>query len=109
MRHHRQRPPGSRVAAIVVAALATGVLAGPGIADAATIPFQPVLPAPTGRDAIGTVELHLVDPSRTDPWVPNHPIREIMVQVWYPARDTSRYPIAPWLDPGAAPHFDETN
>jgi predicted dienelactone hydrolase len=111
MRHHRQRSPGSRVAATVVAALAlaTGMLAGPGIADAATIPFQPVLPAPTGHDAIGTVELHLIDPSRTDPWVPNHPIREIMVQVWYPARDTSRYPIAPWLDPGAAPHFDQVN
>ncbi|HEX4703210.1 MAG TPA: hydrolase [Pseudonocardiaceae bacterium] len=100
-----------RHAATIVAALAlaTGVIAGSASANAATMPFQPVLPAPTGHDSIGTVELHLVDPTRTDPWVPDHPIREIMAQVWYPARDTSGFPLAPWLDPGAAPHFEQAN
>ena len=39
--------------------------------------------APTGPYAIGTVQLHLVDHSRRDPWT-RRP-RELMVSVWYPA------------------------
>ena len=63
------------------------------------------LPEPTGPDQVGTVSLHLVDPSRRDPWVPGHPVRELMVSLWYPATDTAGYPTAPWMLPGAATHF----
>jgi dienelactone hydrolase len=65
------------------------------------------LPEPTGSERLGTVSLHLVDPTRRDPWVPSHPKREIMVQIWYPAEDTEEYLSAPWLSPGAVPHFEQ--
>ncbi|QLQ35379.1 hypothetical protein [Micromonospora robiginosa] len=63
------------------------------------------LPAPTGPYPVGTTDLHLVDRSRSDPWtaVPTH--RELMVSVWYPARDVGRFPRAPHMAPGAAAHF----
>ncbi|MGY0232105.1 alpha/beta hydrolase family protein [Longispora urticae] len=63
-------------------------------------PFQLVLPAPTGPERVGTVSLHLVDRSRPDPWVPTETARELMVQVWYPARDVRGHPRAPWVTPG---------
>lgn len=88
--------------------LSIGVAAGP--AEAATAPPMPSrpttsLPAPTGHDRAGTVRLHLVDPTRVDPTSPGHGIREIMVQVWYPATDTRDVPPAPYLPPLAAAHF----
>ena len=55
------------------------------------------LPAPTGRHPVGTVSLHLVDRSRRDPWVPSHPLRELMVQLWYPAARTAGLPRAPYI------------
>jgi predicted dienelactone hydrolase len=75
---------------------------------AATAPLQLTLPAPTGPDQIGEVSLHLIDHSRTDPWVPGHQVRQLMISIWYPARDNRRYPRAPWLEPGAAAHFEQT-
>lgn len=66
------------------------------------------LPAPAGPQRIGTASLHLVDPTRTDPWVPGNRVREIMVQIWYPASTVRGYPIAPWLTAGAVPHFEES-
>lgn len=65
------------------------------------------LPMPTGPEQLGTVALHLVDRTRTDPWVPGRPVREIMIQIWYPARHIHGHPAAPWLSPGAVPHFSE--
>lgn len=65
------------------------------------------LPDPTGPYGIGTVPLHLVDQTRTDPWLASHPTREIMIQIWYPAGSTSGYPAAPWLSPGAVPHLEQ--
>ena len=64
------------------------------------------LPAPTGGDRIGTVALHLVDPSRRDPWAPTPRPRELMVQLWYPAQQERGHPAAPWISPGAVPHFE---
>lgn len=55
------------------------------------------LPSPTGRHRVGTVSLHLVDASRRDPWVPSHPLRELMVQLWYPAARTAGLPRAPYI------------
>ncbi|MCL7377693.1 acetylhydrolase [Streptomyces sp. 35G-GA-8] len=59
------------------------------------------LPGPTGPYPVGTVSLRLVDRSRPDPVAgPGH-YRELMASVWYPARDTGRYPSASWMAPGA--------
>jgi predicted dienelactone hydrolase len=60
------------------------------------------LPRPTGPKRIGTVSLHLVDQSRPDPWVPAEKARELMVQIWYPARNVHGYPRADWVSPGVA-------
>ena len=102
--------------ALAVLALAALPLTWPVTASAVTVAGHPIpastsgpvvltLPAPTGPDQVGTVSLHLVDPSRRDPWVPDHPMRELMVSLWYPAIATARYPTAPWMLPGAAAHF----
>nr|AGU11308.1 hypothetical protein [uncultured organism] len=56
-----------------------------------------VLPAPTGPHPIGTVALHLVDRSRPDPVAGPGRFRELMVSVWYPARDVAGHPRAAWL------------
>ena len=93
---------------IITAALAAGLtvplgLAGrAGAAPVATGPVtsgppRMVLPAPTGPYPIGTVALHLVDRSRPDPLAGSGHYRELMVSVWYPARDVARYPRALWL------------
>lgn len=59
------------------------------------------LPTPTGPHPIGTVPLHLVDPSRTDPWVTPARPRELMAQLWYPTSHPAGPP-APWLTPAEA-------
>jgi dienelactone hydrolase len=49
--------------------------------------FHPVrfrLPAPTGRKALGTTAVHLIDRSRPDPTMPSGQ-REVMISLWYPA------------------------
>ena len=87
---------------------AAGVTAGPALAATpATAPagLTTSLAAPTGHYRAGTVRLHLVDPTRIDPTSPTHGIREIMVQVCYPATDTRGFPTAPYLTPLAAAHF----
>jgi len=66
---------------------------------------RPAFPAPTGPHQIGTVTLHLVDHSRVDPWVSDQPVRELMVQLWYPARPVAGSPRARWQTPGVASEF----
>jgi hypothetical protein len=66
------------------------------------------LPAPAGRYQVGTVALHLIDHSRPNPWVASPPYRELMVSVFYPARDAARYVVAPQMLPAAAAHFGAT-
>jgi len=63
------------------------------------------LPPPTGPYQVGTTSLPLIDRSRPNPWASAPRYRELMVSVWYPARDTARYPRAPQMLPGAAAHF----
>jgi dienelactone hydrolase len=79
-------------AAAVVAALAPGARpASAGVPATTTRSASGMagstlsLPDPTGPRRVGTVALHLVDVSRRDPWVPAHPFRELMAQIWYPA------------------------
>jgi hypothetical protein len=65
------------------------------------------LPMPTGPERLGTVALHLVDRARVDPWAPTRPVREVMVQVWYPARRFGDQPAAAWLTRNALLHFEQ--
>ncbi|WP_328392254.1 alpha/beta hydrolase family protein [Nocardia sp. NBC_00416] len=65
------------------------------------VPVLLTLPEPTGTEAVGVVDLHLVDASRLDPYSPADP-RELMVSIWYPATDVAGVPVRPWLSPGVA-------
>ena len=67
------------------------------------------LPAPTGPHRIGNVALHLVDRSRSDPWVPSHPVRELMIGIWYPARDVDCHGVVPWLPANAWSAYQQDN
>lgn len=68
---------------------------------------RPALPEPSGPYNLGTVELHLVDRHRRDPWLDGEP-RELMVSVWYPAAGGGAYPLAPYMGPGAVAHFERS-
>lgn len=65
------------------------------------------LPAPTGRHRVGRRSFPLVDTSRRDPWEPGYPVRELMVTVFYPARDVSDLAPEPQLPPLTAQLFGE--
>ncbi|MEU4837004.1 alpha/beta hydrolase family protein [Nocardia testacea] len=84
-----------RVSALVIAVVPAGV---PAAASAEPVRFG--LPAPTGPYPVGSTDLHLIDPSREDPWVPGR-VRELMVTVRYPARPNTA-PKAPYMAAGVA-------
>jgi hypothetical protein len=93
-------------AAAAVPATALAATASPEQAQAShPVQAHLTLPVPTGPYPVGTESLHLIDRSRANPWTASPAYRELMISVWYPARDTSRYPRAPQLLPGAAAHF----
>jgi predicted dienelactone hydrolase len=108
---------GAAAAAVPAAASAAPVSADASVAAAGagqargSHPAQAhlTLPPPTGPYQVGTTSLHLIDRSRPNPWAASPSYRELMVSVWYPARDTSRYPRAPQMLPGAAAHFGSAN
>ena len=85
--------------------LANGVAAILLTAVPANAAVTLTLPTPTGRYQVGTTSLHLVDQGRADPWKPDRR-RELMVSVWYPVRDASRYPLAHWATPGLVPYLE---
>ena len=59
----------------------------------------PVMPKPSGKYAIGTASFYLKDPSRDEIYTddPNDK-RQIMMQIWYPAKSTAGAQPAKWLD-----------
>ena len=65
--------------------------------------LQLKIPAPSGKYSVGMVGLHLVDKSRTDPYVSG--TRELMVSLWYPATSTSGHYQAPWMPSISGAHF----
>ncbi|MCC8247492.1 alpha/beta hydrolase family protein [Saccharothrix luteola] len=89
-----------RTTALTVAAIATLGLAAPAAADTGVRIAMPEL---SGRHAVGTAELHLVD-RRPDPWRPAED-REVMVTVTYPAHG-SPGERAPWMTSGVAAAVD---
>ena len=57
------------------------------------------LPSPTGPYKVGTEVRYVVDENRGDPFSDDpNARRELMVQVWYPADQDSRGPVAPYRD-----------
>jgi predicted dienelactone hydrolase len=96
---------GTIVAAALPAGAAWAASASPSTTAAQPQPARLSLPKPAGRYPIGTVQLHLTDRSRANPWAASPARRELMVSVWYPARDAARYPLAPHMLPAAAAHF----
>ncbi len=65
------------------------------------------LPAPTGPYPVGTATLHLIDRTRTDPWLTARAPRELMATVWYPARPAPGRPAARQLPPGVAAEWQQ--
>ncbi|WP_330456401.1 hydrolase [Streptomyces sp. NBC_00820] len=68
-------------------------------------PLKLTMPAPTGRSSVGMVGLHLVDKSRTDPYVSGKKSRELMVSLWYPTAAPSGHYQAPWMPSLSGAHF----
>ncbi|GAA2805922.1 alpha/beta hydrolase [Kitasatospora sp. CM 4170] len=81
--------------------------AAPRATAAAPTPGDLVLtlPAPTGRHRVGCQPVYLVDGTRRDPWDPAIPVRELMLTVFYPARDVTGPAPAPQMPPQAATWF----
>jgi predicted dienelactone hydrolase len=93
----RRRSTLNRVAQILGVTLGVLVLAL-SVALPLLIPvFR--LPKPTGPYAVGTVTYHWIDSTRTEVFTddPNDR-RELMVQVWYPARDVPGARRAPYIE-----------
>ncbi|MET8093496.1 acetylhydrolase [Micromonospora sp. NPDC005220] len=88
---------------LIGAAVAAGVSVPMGVAGRATAarpdpgPVRLTLPQPTGPYRVGVVPLHLVNRSQPEPLAGPGRYRELMVSVWYPARNVQRYPRAPWM------------
>jgi predicted dienelactone hydrolase len=93
------------IAALLGCGPALATATSPAAAQNHAPPARLTLPAPTGPYPVGTVDLHLIDQHRADPWTATPPYRELMVSLWYPASDVNRYPVAPHMAPGAATHF----
>ncbi|MDF6020420.1 alpha/beta hydrolase [Streptomyces sp. JH34] len=73
-------------------------LSGPARASAPTATVAALgLPRPTGPYSVGAEVLHLVDHSRTDPWVPAAGARELMVSLHHPARPGGAGAPAPYM------------
>ncbi|MFD7631620.1 alpha/beta fold hydrolase [Streptomyces sp. NPDC059851] len=101
--------PGRRFVAKSALAGATALLLGTAPASAAVRGAAPLLrlrlPAPGGPYPVGASTLHLVDPSRNDPWDPRIGVRELMVTVLHPAVPGHRFPRLAQMTPGAAKSF----
>ena len=107
----RRRWLGRAIPVGMAVLVAVGVTAGPALAATSPTPAGPTssLVPPTGHFRVGTVRLHLVDPARIDPTSPTGGVRELMVQLWYPAIDTGDFPPTPYQTPLAAAHFLASN
>ncbi len=91
-------------AGVVALGLSASACGAAPVAHGHRVRLRLTLWAPTGPYAIGTVQLHLVEHSRRDPWVPARP-REVMISIWFPAPSAGSYPSAPWMPKPAANLF----
>jgi dienelactone hydrolase len=104
-------PIRRRTALLAAVSLASGLSIAAAVPAGAVqpAPLQLTLPTPTGHHRVGTTSVHLVDTSRPDPWVPTRSVRELMIQIWYPAATVHGHPRAPWLTPAAARAYEQAN
>src|SRR6266498_289495 len=84
--------------------LAAGLAIGLGVLSLAVSIVLPIVlpvfrfPPPTGPYAIGTLTYHWVDAGRGEVFTADPgDRRELMVQIWYPAKKDPSAPRAPWL------------
>jgi predicted dienelactone hydrolase len=82
-------------------------VAGTGLLVVAAVPplALPVVtfPPPTGPYGVGTLTYHWKDPDRPETFTPDpRDHREVMAQIWYPARTDATSPRAPYLEDAAA-------
>ncbi|MEV7010177.1 lipase [Streptosporangium sp. NPDC051022] len=118
----RRAVAGAGITATLLAAAlvasGTPALAAAPVATSAELPTAPrtpraplvlSLPAPTGERPIGTVTLHLVDRTRPDPLLRSRPYRELMVSLWYPAKEAPGLPLAPQMSRRAAADWDKNS
>ncbi len=91
-----QRPPTNRLRRLI-GGLASLVILGLGLALGLLFPV-PRVPLLTGPYPIGTIIFHLVDGNRPEIYTddPND-MRELMVQVWYPATLEDSAVPGPWM------------
>lgn len=83
--------------------VAVAVLIGAGVPAPAAAGDSDVaitLARPTGPFRTGTALVHLRDQARVDPLDPRQRSREVMAQLWYPARPALDRPLAPYAPPG---------
>jgi dienelactone hydrolase len=93
--------PMKMVAAGVAALLIGGSPAAAPSAHAAGAGDVAItLPRPTGPYPTGTTLIHMRDEHRVDPLDPAGGQRELMVQLWYPAKPVRDKPLAPYAPPG---------
>lgn len=110
---HGKSAPVARIAAIAITVcllVLIGIFFGtetPATEDergpAEKIQLQ--LPKPTGKYAVGSMEMHFKDDNRVDPWKQDRD-RELMVSIWYPATGKSEQK-ALYMQPEAAKYYDE--
>lgn len=93
-----------KIVAAGVAALLIGgsPAAAPGAHASAADDVAITLPRPTGPYPTGTTLVHMRDERRVDPLDPAGGKRELMVQLWYPARPAPGKPLAAYAPPGEA-------
>lgn len=103
--------PSTRRSVLIGAVLTASTIAArpAATARAAATTGRFTLPAPTGPFAVGTRTRHLVDTKRPDPWVPTEPVRQLMIQLWYPAETVRGHPRAPWMTPATARAYEQIN
>ncbi|GAA0570693.1 lipase [Kribbella sandramycini] len=72
--------------------------------------FHPVkfrLPEPSGRKALGTTSIHLIDEKRPDPRMPSGQ-RELMITLWYPATIMGSKKLAKYMPERTAREVDDS-
>ncbi|MCX4885606.1 hydrolase [Streptomyces sp. NBC_00847] len=99
----------SAAAAVALSAVPARAASAASVASGKAGPVRLTLPAPSGPHPVGTVSLHLVDASRSDPWITSQPYRELMISIRYPARAVGGHPAAPQMLAGEAAGFAALN
>jgi len=66
---------------------------------------QIAIPAPTGRNVVGSEVIYLTDPTRNDPYVSGGAKRELAVRLWYPTMLRRECQTAEYTSPAVWKYF----